>query len=43
MRFGFAPLYLRFRDVADSAVALHDVLASEAWRDAKFSSRALVT
>ncbi len=43
MRFGFAPLYLSFRDVADAVDALHDVLATEAWRDAKFSSRALVT
>ena len=35
MRFGFAPLYLRYRDVADAAARLHDVLASEAWRDAE--------
>jgi kynureninase len=43
MRFGFAPLYLSYRDVADAAAALHEVLASEAWRDAKFSTKALVT
>jgi kynureninase len=43
MRFGFAPLYLSYRDVADAVAALHDVLASEAWRDAKFLTRALVT
>ena len=43
MRFGFAPLYLSFRDVAASADALRDVLASGAWRDAKFATRALVT
>jgi kynureninase len=43
MRFGFAPLYLSFGDVADAVDALPDVLATEAWRDAKFSSRALVT
>jgi len=43
MRFGFAPLYLSFREVADAVSALRDVLASEAWRDARFSTRALVT
>ena len=43
MRFGFAPLYLSFRDVADAVDALRDVLASGAWRDPKFAARALVT
>lgn len=43
MRFGFAPLYLRYREVADAASALRDVLASEAWREERFSVRALVT
>ena len=43
MRFGFAPLYLSFRDVADSVDALRDVLATEAWREERFSTRALVT
>ena len=43
MRFGFAPLYLSFREVADATAALHDVLASGAWRDPKFSTKALVT
>ena len=43
MRFGFAPLYLSHREVADAAAALHDVLAGKAWRDPKFATRALVT
>jgi len=43
MRFGFAPLYLSFREVADAVDALRDVLASGAWRDSKFSTKALVT
>ena len=43
MRFGFAPLYLSFREVAAAVSALRDVLASEAWRDARYSVRALVT
>jgi kynureninase len=43
MRFGFAPLYLSFSDVAQAVDALRDVLANGAWRDPKFSTRALVT
>jgi len=43
MRFGFAPLYLSFSDVAHAVDALRDVLTSGAWRDPKFSTRALVT
>jgi kynureninase len=43
MRFGFAPLYLSYREVADAAAALQDVLASDAWRDPKFATRSLVT
>lgn len=43
MRFGFAPLYLRHRDVADAVGALQDVLATEAWRNERFSTKALVT
>jgi hypothetical protein len=29
--------------VADAVAALHDVLTTEAWRDTKFSTKALVT
>lgn len=43
MRFGFAPLYLSYREVADAADALRDVLESKAWNDARFTTRALVT
>jgi kynureninase len=43
MRFGFAPLYLSHRDVADAASALREVVISGAWRDEKFSARTLVT
>jgi kynureninase len=43
VRFGFAPLYVRYRDVADAAAALHDVLASKAWQDPKFATPSLVT
>jgi len=43
MRFGFAPLYLSHHDVVDAVAALQDVLATEAWRNEKFSTKALVT
>ena len=43
MRFGFTPLYLRYRDVFDAAAALRDVLCTQAWRDPVFSARAAVT
>ncbi|HYD07351.1 MAG TPA: kynureninase, partial [Reyranella sp.] len=43
MRFGFTPLYLRFRDVADAAEALADILRSGAWQEPRFAIRALVT
>jgi kynureninase len=43
LRFGFTPLYTRFVDVWDAADRLHAVLASGAWRDDRFRSRAAVT
>ncbi|RHY04243.1 hypothetical protein DYB25_001827 [Aphanomyces astaci] len=39
MRFGFTPLYTRFVDVFDAAVALNDVLRTEAFKDPQFQSR----
>lgn len=43
MRFGFTPLYLRYRDVLDAAKALADILRSGAWREPRFAIRSLVT
>jgi kynureninase len=43
LRFGFAPLYTRYRDVADAVEILRDVLASGAWREPRFAVRASVT
>ncbi len=43
LRFGFAPLYLRFVDVWDAVDALHDVLASRAWDTPAFLARKRVT
>ncbi len=43
MRFGFTPLYLRYRDVFDAATALHDILRTGAWKEARFATRAAVT
>jgi kynureninase len=43
MRFGFAPLYLRYADVDAAAAILHDILANETWRAPRFATRATVT
>ena len=43
MRFGMAPLYLRYRDMVDAAAALEEVLATEAWRAPEFQARGAVT
>jgi kynureninase len=43
MRFGFAPLYLSYADVDAAADILHDILANETWRAARFATRSTVT
>ena len=43
MRFGFAPLYLRYTDVWDAAEALKDVLKTEEWREERFKQKHEVT
>ena len=43
MRFGFAPLYLRFTDVWDAVAILKDVLTTAAWDRPEFHRRAAVT
>jgi kynureninase len=43
LRFGFAPLYLRFVDVFDAARALHDVVARREWDRPEFLARKAVT
>jgi kynureninase len=43
LRFGFAPLYLRFADVWDAVEALRDVLVTRAWDRAQFTARRAVT
>jgi kynureninase len=43
MRFGFAPLYLRHRDVDDAVAILDDIMRTESWRDPAYSQRRMVT
>jgi kynureninase len=43
MRFGFAPLYLRYADVDAAVSILHDILSNEIWRAPRFAARATVT
>jgi kynureninase len=43
LRFGFAPLYVRFVDVWDAVAALKDILANSSWDRPEFRVRAAVT
>jgi kynureninase len=43
MRFGFAPLYLRFGDVWDAAEVLAECIRAEVWKDSRYSQRLAVT
>ncbi|MBA4765886.1 MAG: kynureninase [Erythrobacter sp.] len=43
LRFGFAPAYLRFEDVAGAARHLAEVLETGEWQRAEFRERATVT
>jgi kynureninase len=43
MRFGFAPLYLRFVDAWDAAEILAGCIRDEVWRDPRYSQRLAVT
>jgi len=43
LRFGFTPLYTSFTDAFDAVEHLHQVLATEQWREARFNQKAAVT
>ncbi|MFN8471791.1 MAG: kynureninase [Anaerolineae bacterium] len=43
LRFGFAPLYLRYVDAWDAVDVLLDVLSTRAWDQPQYKSRAAVT
>ncbi len=43
LRFGFAPLYVRFIDVWHAVATLKDVMATDAWRQPAFQQRKAVT
>lgn len=43
LRFGFAPAYLRFQDMAEAARHVAEVLESGEWQRAEFNERAAVT
>ena len=43
MRFGFAPLYIRYVDVWDAVDKLQDILETGAWKKPEYRERAAVT
>ena len=43
LRFGFAPLYLRFADVWDAVATLQDVMTTRAWDMPEYLQRKAVT
>jgi kynureninase len=43
LRFGLAPLYVRYVDVWDAVSVLRDVIRNETWRDTRFQTRRSVT
>ena len=43
MRFGFAPLYVRYADVWHAAQRLRAVIADGLWRDPRFAEKSAVT
>ena len=43
LRFGLAPLYLRYVDVWDAVAVLRDVMSTGVWREERFGARRAVT
>ncbi|MEE1556944.1 MAG: kynureninase, partial [Alphaproteobacteria bacterium] len=43
LRFGFAPLYLRYVDVWDAVTVLQRVLADGSWDRPEYHARAAIT
>jgi kynureninase len=43
MRFGFAPLYLRYVDVWDAVTVIETVMAENRWDRPEFHERAAIT
>ena len=43
IRFGLTPLYLGFEDIWRAVDRMHDILASERWREPRFALRGKVT
>lgn len=43
LRFGFAPLYVRYSDIWDFVAALRDIMRNDTWRKPEFMAKKAVT
>lgn len=43
MRFGFAPLYIRYTDIWHTVETLADIMATGSWQETRFHQRQIVT
>ena len=43
MRFGFAPLYIRYTDIWHTVETLADIMATGSWQETRFHQRQTVT
>ena len=43
LRFGFSPLYMRFKDVWDAVICLREIMQTKEWQSEQFNKRGYVT
>ena len=43
LRFGFSPLYMRFKDLWDAVICLREIMQTKEWQSEQFNKRGYVT